>query len=72
MAATTIAAIHNDCVYTLAGLAAILRRPEAWVMEHIIDAGCPHRKVESLYVVAGESCRLWVEQETRGGKEVGE
>jgi len=55
--------IRDDPVYTVNDLAEIFDHDTDWVFEHIIDGGCPARKIGDVHVVTGEDFRLWVESE---------
>ncbi|MEN0109263.1 MAG: hypothetical protein AAF805_00925 [Planctomycetota bacterium] len=53
--------ICDDATYEAKELGELLGRTREWVLDHVIDEGCPAAEVGMLFLVSGLSYRLWIE-----------
>lgn len=58
--------VDGDQTYTQWTLATALAREPEWVVENVIDQGCPARLIGNIYMISGTSFRMWCEMEAVG------
>lgn len=53
--------VDAGSTYTQHTLAQALGRTPEWVIDNIVEKGCPATELGWLWVISGESFRIWVE-----------
>ena len=56
--------ILDGATYTTKALAGILGRNEKWIIDNVVDQGCPAKRRGNLFLISGRDFRIWVEATT--------
>jgi hypothetical protein len=57
----TTGIVRGDDTYTHHGLAKAIGRTPEWVVDNVVEKGCPAREAGWLWLISGRDFRQWVE-----------